>query len=216
MGKEVNKESQQHLEENVHAIDFYEKIPGKAQNAFVIFYAVDGKPYLNYEGVSSELRERAIPTCIMLMRDDGKMGFVGGRVEEGETLEEAAIREVSEEINASGSFDLEPIVAHDIGTMTTHAFAAEVSYDALLEMQKKAIDAQHFGSEIVGVFLPHIIDFEEIYGNWGGIQNIVQGAMAPSVREEFFHFLVKKNILPQSTLEGIAKKAGYSLSKLLG
>ena len=45
-----------------------------------------------------------------------------------------------------------PLVAHDIGAITTHAFTAEVNYEELRNIQKEATSAEHFGSEVCGVF----------------------------------------------------------------
>jgi 8-oxo-dGTP pyrophosphatase MutT (NUDIX family) len=198
----------------MRTIDFGSKVEGKGQGAFVIFYALDGRPWLDYEGAGRR-RELTIPTCLMINRADGRIGFIGGMVEAGETLEGTAIREVEEEIGHAITTELEPIVAHDIGSFTTYAFAAQMSYTQLRAMQIEATKAPHFGSEVTGVFLPHLIDYEQTIDEAGGIQDLLAGSMATSVREELVHFLLKKRLFSNEQLDAICKKAGYSLEALL-
>jgi hypothetical protein len=61
----------------MHMIDFNTKIEGKKQGAFVIFYALDGKPWSSYAHASNRAK-LTIPTCLMINRSDGWVGFVGG------------------------------------------------------------------------------------------------------------------------------------------
>ena len=82
----------------MHTIDFREKIEDKGQAAFVILYALDGQPWKDYAEDKYGRRELIIPTALCNNRSDGSIGFIGGKVESGESLEEAAIREVEEEI----------------------------------------------------------------------------------------------------------------------
>lgn len=199
----------------MHTIDFNTKLDSKKQAAFVIFYALDGKPWENYPEDNSGRQNLVIPTCLVNNRSDGSLGFIGGRVDGNETLEEAAIREVQEEIGHTVSGKLEPIVAHDIGPITTHAFAIEMPYTQLRVLQDNVMHAPHFGSEVTDVFLPHLIDYDKKLGKGGGIVNLIQNSMAPSVREELVHFLIRKNIFPKEELETICQKAGYALDELL-
>jgi 8-oxo-dGTP pyrophosphatase MutT (NUDIX family) len=199
----------------MHTIKFDEKIDNKKQAAFVIFYSVDGKPWENYPQDNSGRHDLVIPTCLVNNRADGSLGFIGGRVDGNETLEEASIREVEEEIGHHIDVPLEPIVAHDIGPITTHAFAVKMPYTQLRVLQDNVMHAPHFGSEVTGVFLPHLIDYEKVRGKDGGISNFLQNSMAPSVREELVHFLLKKQIFQKGELDEICKKAGFILDELL-
>jgi 8-oxo-dGTP pyrophosphatase MutT (NUDIX family) len=196
-------------------IDFNSKIEGKRQAAFVIFYALDGQPWLNYDDKKPAYTNLVIPTCLIMNRSDGAIGFIGGKVEEGETLEQAAIREVGEEIGYKVSVHLEPLVAHDIGAITSHAFIAEMKYSELRKIQDETMHAMHFGSEVTGVFLPHLIDYTSLFGKGGGIVTFLQSPMAPSVREELVHLLLAKNIFSKDDLVALTEKAGYNLETLL-
>jgi U8 snoRNA-decapping enzyme len=197
----------------MEVIDFNAVVEKKRRAAFVIFYALDGKPWENYSD-KSEFRDLTIPTCLMINRSDGSIGFIGGKVEEGETLAEAAKREVEEEIGHKTNGSIEPLVAHDIGPITTHAFIAEVAYDKLRSLLKESVKGSHFGAELTGVFMPHLINYRG-HGRGGGLANLLGSSMAPSVREELVHFLLKKNIFPKDELVELCRLSGYNLNNLL-
>jgi len=199
----------------MYRIDFNTKVAEKNQAAFVIFYATDNSPWHNYEGEVSSRTNLVVPTCLMINRSDGSIGFIGGRVEVGETLEEAARREVKEEVGYTTLEELEEVVAHDIGPITTHAFCCRMPYTQLRQIQSDATQAAHFGSEVTGLFLPHLVDYDTVIGKGGGVVNLLSSTMAPSVREELIHFLINKKVFPPDILATLAQKAGYSLESLL-
>lgn len=195
-------------------IDFYQKVPGKKQMVFAVLYALDGQPWHAYEGASERAKNLVIPTCLMINCEDGRIGFVGGAVDEGESLEEAIKREVKEEAGHNLITELEPLIAHDLGEITAHVFMSGLTYEQLRELQRKAFDAVHFGSEITGIFLPHLIDYEGMGGK-GGLVEILKHSVAPKVREELAHFLIQKNVINREVLAEIYQRAGYSLDELL-
>ncbi|MBI3443265.1 NUDIX hydrolase [Candidatus Woesebacteria bacterium] len=152
----------------------------------------------------------------MINRWDGTIGFIGGKVEQGLNFESNIKKEVKEEIGHDFNLELESIVAHDIGPITTHAFASKVSYETLKHILKDAANSNNIGSEVTGVFTPHLIDYDQkTKKRKGGITELYKASMAPSVREELTHFLLKKKIFTKERLEEITKKAGYSLRELL-
>ncbi len=195
-------------------IEFHTKIDGKAQAVFVILYALEGKPWEKYPE-KGERTNLVIPTCAMVNRADGQIGFIGGRVDPEETLEEAVKREAKEEAGVNLDSQLEPIVAHDCGHITTHAFAAKLNYGDLKKVQRDSHLAEHFGSEITGLFLPHLIDYDNKVGKGGGISHIIKSSLAPSVREELIHFLLNKKIFSEKELKAICSNSGYSIKDLL-
>jgi 8-oxo-dGTP pyrophosphatase MutT (NUDIX family) len=198
----------------IHTIDYKRKIDDKPQAVFVIIYAVDGKPWQGNTGSYAEMSEIKIPSCLMVMRWDGTSGFVGGKVEGLETFEDTIKREMQEEIGSSLDLKLEPIVAHDIGPITTHACAAEVTYDELLKIRTQAL--QDVESQTTGVFCPYLVVYDDISTKKkGGLVNLLQTPFAPSVREELIHFLLKKEIFTKQKLTEIVKKAGFTLEDLL-
>jgi len=187
----------------------------KRQATFVIFYCKSAQPWKDYPADNSGRHDLHFPVCLMINRADGSLGFIGGMVEEGETLEEAARREVKEEIGHDIQADLSGLVAHDIGAITTHAFIAEVPYEQLRKIQEEATAADHFGSEITGILLPHLVDYEKAIGKGGGLTNLLQSAMAPSVREEMAHFLLEVLGFDREVLVDICSRSGHDLDELL-
>lgn len=195
----------------MNTIEFDRKINGKRQAAFLTLYATDSKPWLNYQGISDEKRQRVVPTCVMVNRYDGSMGFVGGFVEHEESLEEAVKREVTEEIGFRISSPLIPVVAYELDNITTHSFALKLPYLELLRIQREALNAPHFGSELTGIFLAHLYD----YRGHRGLVNLMGNNLAPSVREEMMHFLLKTEIFSKDELIVLCNRARFDLDLLL-
>lgn len=200
----------------MNIVDFKKGVEGKRKAAFVIFYCLKSKPWKKHREPDKEFINLNVPICLVINRWDGMMGFIGGKVEKGESLEDAVRREVFEEIGHKLLIKLEPIVAHDIGPITSHAFAAKVSYEEILHIERDASLSEDFGSEITGSFLPHLIDYDSATkSEKGGIVELYKGSMAPSMREELTHFLLKKKIFSKKELEDICTRAGFDLGQLL-
>lgn len=195
-------------------IPFDQKVEGKRQAVFSILFALDNQPWQNYPEVSPEKKDVVVPTCLMINRADGWIGFVGGAAEEGESLETAVKREVKEEVGYEIVVGLEPLVAHDIGSKTTHAFALQLPFAQLKKIQLNMDEASH-SSEITGVFLPHLVDYRSLSKGGIGVGELIRSSLAPSVREELIQFLLKKNIFPKTQLVEICQEVGFSLEELL-
>jgi 8-oxo-dGTP pyrophosphatase MutT (NUDIX family) len=178
---------------------------------------MDGIPWKNYREKMNDRRpEMVIPTCSVSNRWDGTMGLIGGMVDGEDSFEETVKHEAFEEAGYKiQDRELEEIVAHDIGSITTHAFACQLSYEELKDIQVNISKACDLGSEVTGVFLPHLVDYEKQLGKNGGIIEFLKTSMAPSVREEIIHFLLKKNIFSKEDLINICTKAGYNLEDLI-
>jgi hypothetical protein len=88
---------------------------------------------------------------------------------------------VFEEIGYKFTTSIEPLVAQDIGPITTHAFCALRTQAELVEIQRAAVYSPHFGSEVTGIFTPHLIDYQTKFNKWGGVTELIKAAMAPSV-----------------------------------
>jgi 8-oxo-dGTP pyrophosphatase MutT (NUDIX family) len=200
----------------MHVIDFNTKIKNKIQAIFVIFFVVDGKPWKGYTNSYGEIADTPIPMCLVVHRWDGSIGFVGGKVDGKETFKETLEREVKEEVGIDFKWEYDPIVAHDVGPITTHAVAVKVSYEELLEIRKKASTQSTIESQTTGFSTPHLVVYDIISKNKkGGLIELYKTSMAPSVREELTHFLLKKKIYTKEQLQVIVKKAGFSLEDLL-
>ena len=119
----------------------------------------------------------------MTMRKDGNWGFPGGKLEEEESIFEAAQRECEEEIDWHIVFSDVEYKGHHIiqEDFHSHFFTHKTSYNHLVNVLHKAMagDATH-GDEVNGVALfdierqdfykmplaPTVIDeLEQVFGN---------------------------------------------------
>lgn len=137
---------------------------GKAQMVFCAIYA-KAKPYLNYAHVPKANRGVDIPLVLMLLRWDGYIGFPGGHVDEGESLTEAAVRELKEEINLDvHEDDLTPLATFTGDGINIHSFCMDVYEEEIRLMIRNAVDAEHFLSENQGCFAMQVANFERNNG----------------------------------------------------
>jgi U8 snoRNA-decapping enzyme len=178
------------------------------RNAVFVGFFVHSKLYQNYHDVSLSEREREFTQILLLMRWDARLGFPGGMVDEGESLVEAALREVQEEIhffriNAHLSLEeqhrqrskfigrLHPIVSHQIKPdLNVHFFSCELSVKERDEIRTHAHLAIHANAEVAGVNFIHCFD----RSNKGFSSLLTHGFFAPGVKEELMSMIDVHNI----------------------
>jgi len=141
-----------------------EMVPGAFHCVFAAFYAEDGKPYRNYKDVSENHRNTVIPTVMMQLRWDGTFGFPGGKVDGEETLREALVREVQEEVNYNIQHLIDKV--HLVGSYSTkerkmcqHCFGIHVPYEELKRIRMCSLTGEHIDSENSGSVLVHIMNY---------------------------------------------------------
>ncbi len=86
-----------------------------------------------------------IPMVLLQVRYDGKIGFVAGWQDEGETALEGALREAREEIGLEVNPEDVSIVDE-----ADNFFEIEVDYVRFREIQRNLHNAVHFGVEVAG------------------------------------------------------------------
>ena len=114
---------------------------------FLWLYALDGKPYATYREASAP--DHIVPRVLAQLRWDGTFGTAGGKVDPGETLQEALAREVREELGYTLPHNCEPVefATFDNHGWHIHAHRLEVSYAELLRIRNQAVTAEHAEAE---------------------------------------------------------------------
>ena len=95
----------------------------------------------------------------MQSRHDGYLGFPGGFVDSGETWEQAANRELHEEINFNPAFGTVTDKHYIYSSLykeknwILHFYAMPISVDHFLEVEKNITSAHHYGTEVITVLI---------------------------------------------------------------
>ncbi len=134
----------------------------KRKAVFLALYNQGTKLYKDYPLTNKVSNDAVIPTVLMINRWDGKIGFPGGHVDEGEDILVALKRELKEEINYN--LTETPVLVNVIEAPTTilHFYALEVSsISTMKNIVRAAVMADHFGSEVTGTFIQHLMTYKD-------------------------------------------------------
>lgn len=171
----------------VRQLPFGTTIEGKKNGAFVAM-TLQSKLYKNY-GDPTVDPEQVVDIVVMCQRWDGLQGLIGGFVDPGESIEDCAVREVSEEVNfpLQKQF-LEPLATHELNRVVVHAFHVNLSKDGKLWADRDVKNlfrgmshAKHLIVEGNPIFV-HM----KTYDKWGkGFKNTINSnTLASAVKEE--------------------------------
>ncbi|MFA5215824.1 NUDIX domain-containing protein [Sulfuricurvum sp.] len=172
-------------------IPFGQTNPSKKNAVFLAIYVESISPWRYFK---DDMQHLKCPALIMIDRWDGRMGFPGGTVNEGESLIEALVREIKEEIGITIKPDkVHPIVSHET-RLVTHLYGLKVLeaeflhiYYHILNNFSRSIllhayeegDESHFMSEITGIKIVPLIQHEN-----KGIVRFIENSFAGSSRED--------------------------------
>jgi U8 snoRNA-decapping enzyme len=177
-------------------VEFGDLYRDKKNAVFLAIYVREISPWKYF---NDDIKSVRCPALIMIDRWDGRMGFPGGTVDEGEGLLEALVREVKEEIGINIKPDkVHPIAAHE-WKIATHLYGLEVLeveflhiYYHILNNFSRSIllhayeegDKSHFMSEITGI---KIIPLVQHAGK--GINLFLENSFAGSAKNELLIML---------------------------
>jgi len=98
-----------------------------------------------------------------VVRWNGELGFVGGLVDEGETLVDAVVRECYEEVGYRvDPARLEQVCSHSMvgreptEAKHTHLYVCRVSADELFQIRRQSVDAPHARTEMSAFAVTHM------------------------------------------------------------
>lgn len=171
----------------IKRIPFGQTNPQKKNAVFLAIYVEDFAPWKYFKDQTKEIR---CPGLIMIDRWDGRSGFPGGTVESTESLLEALVREVKEEIGINVKSDKVHGIASHEWKIVTHLYGLKVTemeffhlfYHILNNFSRSILlhsyeepDTSHFMSEITGI---KIVPLVEHHGR--GINKFLENSFAGS------------------------------------
>lgn len=123
---------------------------GKPEAVFLAVSCVH-PVWSGYAGIPESSKQELVPLCMLAMRWDGTIGFIGGAVDPGETLLDAVAREALEEAGISAPDNLAKewtlVSSHDMGQLCVHLFSWSVDFDVFSAILSGQHLAQHHMSE---------------------------------------------------------------------
>lgn len=137
---------------------------GNKDCVFLVAYAKDCKPYIKYKEVEDQ--QQTMPMVFMQLRWSGDFGMPGGKVDAGESLLQALIRETKEEIGYDIKDSPKPMATF-VGSESgyhIHSYSLEVPFDKLVKMRNESVNAEHSLAECSGYNLIHLTHYENGQG----------------------------------------------------
>jgi len=138
-------------------------IPGKRDAVFAAIVWTNFLPYEDYEDV--KLRDQQHNLVLLVNRWDGRIGFPGGKVEEGESHLQALERELLEEVGFDVALNqgLEPealhwLCSHELEKVVVHLYVLHSGMSPRTALHSVS-RADHALSETCGAFVLHLADY---------------------------------------------------------
>lgn len=116
---------------------------------FLWLYTKGGQPYSKY---LPKGENETMPMVLVLLRWDGTFGTMGGKVDEGESLQQALARESFEEAHYRIPADAEPECLGTFvdGPWHIHSFCLELPFQDLLQVRAVGSQMENVSPEVSG------------------------------------------------------------------
>lgn len=161
----------------------------KAQAVFIMAYS-ESDIWRNYQEIPESARSTIVPIVLMLQRWDGLIGFIGGEVEPGEDLLQAALREFTEEsgytIKDEHLESIQLLCSHETNSRVTHLMGFKVPEIIMREILMSNYKAEHFMSEGT-LFTTQMIN----YSHKATFDNFMKNNFSITVKEEVAQVIEK-------------------------
>jgi len=136
---------------------------GEKNSVFVAFVSEPAHLYRADPSLAAhpDIWNAKVATLGYVVRWDGELGFVGGQVDTGESLEAALLREAQEEIGVTLNPEyLEPVCSHLMTgkgvTQHTHLYLYRVTLEEMYDLRAAAIATLHSCTELAGFVVAHM------------------------------------------------------------
>ena len=201
--------------------------PGFRRAAAVGFYVESFMPFSGKEPFPPAAQQASIPIVLMQLRYDGKIGFPGGIVEEGERAEEALLRELEEEMGVSeqtlgytfaGRF--EPTCAYEVsiptgffkGKLRSYFYSCAITAEEMRAVERCGLSAEHFGSEVWGILRVNCGQSPPLPEYLGSsLGNFLKHEFLPSSDWQLFDLLIKRGLVSSHAVRGLYAAANKAL-----
>lgn len=194
---------------NSDRIPFGQLNKTKNNAVFLAIYTDEISPWKYFK---DDMQHTKCPAVIMIDRWDGRVGFPGGTLENGELLLDALVREIKEEIGIKVRPEkVKGIISQENQKIATHLYGLNVNeleflhiYYHMLNNFSRSIlnhayeekDSSHFMSEITGIKIVPIIQHDG-----KGINKFLENSFAGGGKVDFEVFL--KEVLNYKYIDAI-------------